>query len=374
MISQNKKTRYMKKIIQTVMILAAAVTVAACVGKNGGKASGEGKAGEATQAAAGTPGTAESGKPGTAAPDAPVKVEIALAAYKDVPQDEVYSSTVQAYAINNIVPQSGGRIKKINVEVGDFVRAGQVLAEMDALNLDQARLKLVNDSTELSRLRTLFQEGGVSQSDFEAVELAYKVSKSQYDNLLENTILRSPISGVVTARGYDRGDMYAMASPIYVVQQITPVKLLVGISESEYTRLHRGDAVTLTVDAIPGREFTGKVGRIYPTIDPASHTFTAEVLVTNGDCVLRPGMYARVKVTFEVRRSIVVPDAAVQKQQGSGVRVVYVVGPDDTVDIVPVTPGRHIGSEYEILEGLSEGERVVVKGHSALRNGSKVTI
>jgi hypothetical protein len=111
-----------------------------------------------------------------------------------------------------------------------------------------------------------------------------------------------------------------------VVQQITPVKLLVGISESEYTRLHRGDGLTLTADALPGREFTGKVNRIYPTIDPASHTFSAEILVSNGDRVLRPGMYARVKVTFEVRRSIVVPDAAVQKQQGSGVRVVYVVG------------------------------------------------
>jgi RND family efflux transporter MFP subunit len=350
----------MKRIFQIAMIVAAAVTVAACAGKNGGKAT------EATQNAKAAP----AGVPGS---DGPVKVEIAVAQYRDVPQDEVYSSTVQAYAINNIVPQSGGRIKKINVEVGDFVGRGQILAEMDALNLDQARLKLINDSTELSRLRTLLQEGGVSQSDYEAVELAYKVSKSSYQNLLENTYLRSPISGVITARGYDRGDMYSMGSPLYVVQQITPVKLLVGISESEYTRLHRGDAVTLTVDAIPGREFTGKVGRIYPTIDAASHTFTAEVLVPNGDRVLRPGMYARVKVTFEVRRSIVVPDTAVQKQQGSGVRVVYVVGPDDTVDIVPVTPGRHVGSEYEILEGLSEGERVVVKGHTTLRNGSKVS-
>ncbi len=345
----------MKRIFQLTVLLAMAVTVSGCAGKGGSKT---------TQKAA---------IPGMPDPDAPVKVETTLAAYRDVPHDEVFSSTVQPYAINNIVPQSGGRIKKINVEVGDFVRAGQVLAEMDAMNLDQARLKLINDSTELSRLRSLFEEGGVSQSDFEAVELAYKVSKSQYNNLIENTILRSPISGVITARGYDRGDMYAMASPIYVVQQITPVKLLVGISESDYTKLHRGDQVTLTVDALPGREFTGKVNRIYPTIDPASHTVNAEVLVTNSDRVLRPGMYARVKVTFEVNHSIVVPDAAVQKQQGSGVRTVFVVGPDNTVDIVPVTPGRHIGSEYEILAGLSEGERVVVKGHSALRNGSKVT-
>lgn len=344
----------MKRFIQTTLILAAALSLAACAGKSGQN------------------GTAAQGQQTQAAEAAPVKVVTAVAAYQDVPQEEVYSSTVQAYAINNIVPQSAGRIKKINVEVGDFVRAGQILAEMDALNLEQAHLKLVNDSTELSRLRTLLHEGGVSQSDFEAVELAYKVSRSQYNNLVENTILRSPLNGVVTARGYDRGDMYAMGTPIFVVQQITPVKLLVGITESNYTKLQRGDKVSLTVDALPGRTFEGKVGRIYPTIDPASHTFTAEILVPNGDRVLRPGMYARVNVTFAVNRSIVVPDAAVQKQQGSGVRVVYVVGPDETVDIVPVTPGRHIGREYEILEGLKEGDRVVVKGHSALRNGSKV--
>lgn len=346
----------MKQIRKIALILAAAVTVAACAGKSGQSGTG----------------TAAQGQQAPAAEAAPVKVETAVAMYRDVPQSEVYSSTVQAYAVNNIVPQAAGRIKKINVEVGDFVRAGQVLAEMDALNLEQARLKLVNDSTELSRLRTLLHEGGVSQSDFEAVELAYKVSRSQYDNLLENTILRSPIGGVITARGYDKGDMYAMGTPIFVVQQITPVKLLVGITEANYTKLNRGDKVSITADALPGRIFEGKVGRIYPTIDPSSHTFTAEILVPNGDRVLRPGMYVRVNVTFAVNHSIVVPDAAVQKQQGSGVRVVYVVGADDTVDIVPVTPGRHFGREYEILEGLSEGDRIVVKGHSALRNGSKV--
>ena len=348
----------MKRIFQIGWIAVAAVTVAACAGKSSQK---------------GTQAAPAAGVQAAPVQEGPVKVETILATSRDVPQDETFSSTVQAYAINNIVPQSGGRIKKINVEVGDFVRAGQVLAEMDALNLEQARLKLVNDSTELSRLRTLFQEGGVSQSDYEQVELAYKVSKAQYDNLVENTILRSPISGVITARGYDKGDMYAMASPIYVVQQITPVKLLVGISETDYTKLHRGDQVTLTADALPGREFTGKVNRIYPTIDPASHTFSAEILVPNGDRALRPGMYARVKVTFEVNHSIVVPDVAVQKQQGSGVRAVYVVTGDDTVDIVPVTPGRHFGGEYEILEGLSEGDRVIIKGHSAVKAGSKVT-
>lgn len=302
------------------------------------------------------------------------KVETYTASYKDVPQEDTYSSTVQAYAVNNVVPQSGNRIKKVYVEVGDFVGKGQILAEMDASGLTQSALKLANDSTELARLRGLFQAGGISQSDFETVELAYKVSKASYDNLLENTVLRAPMGGVITARNYDSGDMYAMASPIYVVQQITPVKILVGISETDYTRVKKGDVVAITADAIPGRTFEGKVNRLYPTIDPATHTFTAEILVTNADRVLRPGMYARVTVTFATNHSIVIPDSAVVKQQGSGQRSVYLLQPDNTVKSVVVTLGRHFGQEYEILDGLKEGDIVVTKGHSALRDGSQVTL
>jgi len=302
------------------------------------------------------------------------KVAVEAAAIMDVPQDETYSSTVQAYAVNNVVPQSGGRIRKINVEVGDFVNAGQVLAEMDRLNLDQARLKLSNDSTELARVRDLYKEGGVSQSDYEQLELSYKVSKSTYDNLVENTILRSPITGVVTARNYDRGDMYGMASPIFVVQQITPVKILVGISEKDYTRIHRGDKVSLSVDAIPGRTFEGRINRLHPVMDPATHTFNVEVLVNNGDRALRPGMYARVNVVFEVRRSIVIPDSAVLKQQGSGQKAVFTFQPDGSAKYTVVTLGRHFDSKYEILSGLSEGDKVIVSGNSGLRDGDKVEL
>jgi RND family efflux transporter MFP subunit len=295
------------------------------------------------------------------------------AAKQDVRQDGVYSATVQAFAVNNIAPQSGGRIQKINVEVGDFVGKGQVLAEMDRVQLDQARLRLSNAETELGRLKQLYEQGGLAQSDYEAAELNYQVSKSTYDNLLENTILRSPISGVVTARNYDRGDMYGMAAPIFTVQQITPVKILVGISEGDYTKVKKGDSVTLTVDALPGKTFSGTIKRIYPTIDPMTHTVNIEVNVPNQNRELRPGMYAKVNVTFGHSRSIVVPDAAVVRLQGSGQRNVFVVENGIAVQR-EVTLGRHFDSQYEILSGLEVGEQVVVKGGSALRNGAAVEV
>ena len=301
-------------------------------------------------------------------------VEVATAVSRDVPQENVYASTIQAYAVNNIAPQTAGRIRKINVEVGDYVVKGQILAEMDRLQLEQTELQVQNDDIEYERLKGLYAEGGVSQSDFETAELGYKLRKSNLANLRENTILRSPITGYVSARNFDAGDLFSMSAPLFTVQQVTPVKLLVGISESEYTKIRKGDKVSITVDAIPGQEFSGKVDRLYPTIDPATHTFKAEVVVPNTDRVLRPGMYARVTVNFGSRRSIIVPDKALVKQEGTGTRFIYVLRADNTVSYLPVTVGRHIGQEYEVLSGLEEGARVVVKGQALLRDGVKVNV
>lgn len=341
----------MNKITRTMVFALAAVMLAAC---------GNGK-------------KADSASASQNAEERATLIATATAVRQDVPQTEVYSSSVQAFAVNNIAPQTGGRIKSIKVDVGNFVQKNQLLAEMDASQLDQTRLKLVNDSTELARLKSLYDEGGVSKSDYDAAEMAWKVSRRSYNNLLENTWLRSPISGVITARNYDQGDLYS-GQPIFVVQQITPVKILVGISESDYTKVKKGDQVEITADAIPGRTFTGKVNKIYPTIDPASHTFTTEILVGNTDRTLRPGMFARVKVEFGVNNSIIVPDEAVVKMQGSGQRSVYVVSPDNTVNSVVVKIGRHFDRYYEILEGLNEGDIVATKGSSSLKDGAKVEV
>ena len=301
-------------------------------------------------------------------------VSVVAAARENVPQTSLYSSTVQAKVVNNIAPQGAGRIQKLNVEVGDFVAKGQVLAEMDKVQLEQAQLKLRNDETELERVRTLLSQGGISQADFDQLELAFNVSKSSCRNIEENTILRSPVSGVITARNYDRGDMFTMGQPIYTVQQITPVKLLVRISETDYTRVKKGDTVSLTADALPGKEFSGTVNRLYPTMDPATHTFNVEVTVPNTRRELRPGMYARVTVNFGSTFNIVLPDTAVLKMQGAGTRSVFVVDPEGKAEMRVVTLGRHFDGKYEILSGLEEGEQVVVKGNSALKAGQAVQI
>ena len=242
------------------------------------------------------------------------------------------------------------------------------------MQLQQAQLQLHNAEVELGRLKALYETGGISKSDFDAVELAYNVAKTQVENLEENTVLRSPVNGVVTARNYDAGDMYAMASPIYTVEQIKPVKLLVAISESEYSKVKKGDSVTITADAVPDKTFYGKVGKIYPTIDPTTRTFTAEVVVDNNYSTLRPGMFARVTVDFGSNNNVVIPDVAVVKQQGSGERFVYVLNADGTVTYQKIVLGRRMGTEYEVLEGLADGDKIVTGGMIRLQDGIKVTV
>ena len=301
-------------------------------------------------------------------------VSVAQVFVREVPQEAVYTSTVQAYVKNNIAPQMAGRITKINVEIGDFVKEGQILAEIDKAQLLQAQLQLQNQEVELQRLKSLYEEGGLSQSDYDAIQMQYNVLKTQVENLIENTTLRSPINGVVTARNYDVGDMYAMSMPIYTVEQIKPVKLLVAISESEYNKVKKGDSVEIKADALPETTFNGKIEKIYPTIDPSTRTFTAEVVVANNYNSLRPGMFARVTVNFGSSRNVVIPDVAVVKQQGSGERFVYILNEDGTVNYQKVLLGRRMGAEYEVLEGVPSGAKVVVGGQIRLKDGIKVTV
>lgn len=301
-------------------------------------------------------------------------VDVVTVKAQDVPQTMTYTSTVQAFVRNNIAPQMSGRITRINAEIGDFVKKGDILAEIDKAQLLQAQLQLQNQEVELARLQALYDAGGLSKSDLDAVTLQYNVTKTQVENLKENTTLRSPVDGVVTARNYDAGDMYAMSAPIFTVEQIRPVKLLVGVSEMDYSKVKKGDSVQITADAVPDKTFYGKVGKIYPTIDPATRTFTVEVIVENNYSTLRPGMFSRVTINFGTNHSVVIPDVAVVKQQGSGERFVYVLNNDGTVTYQKVVLGRRMGTEYEVLEGLADGAKVVTGGQIRLKNGVKVKV
>ncbi len=341
----------------SIFAIAAALLMTACNSKE-----------NQTPAKSATPNGTEQ----TALPTPVVSVVTAQA--EDVDITNTFTSNIEPFATNNIVSQTAGRIVSIRSEVGKKVRRGQILATMDDVNLAKTRMQYVNDSTELARLTELYNIGAVAQSDYDMARLALNVTKKTYQNLAENTYLRSPINGVVTARNYDKGDMYSMALPIFVVEQIQPVKMIINVSESLFTEIHKDMEFDITVESYPGEVFQGKVNLIYPTISSTTHTFPVEILCQNGDERLRPGMFARVTANFGTNHHVVVPDVAVVKQQGSGEHFIYVLQPDNTVKYTLVEVGKRLGDRYEIVSGINEGDKIVTQGQLKLKDGIAVTV
>ena len=189
----------------------------------------------------------------------------------------------------------------------------------------------------------------------------------------ENTVLTSPISGIVTARNYDPGDMTGQL-PILTVARTQPVKIVINVSESELPKVRKGMPAQVTFDTYGDEKFQGTVAVVMPTVDPQSRTFGVEVTMPNANGRILPGMFGRVTLNLGKADRVVVPDKAVVKQPGSGNHYVYVYNQNGTVSYNQVQLGQRLGAEYELLSGVDPGSRVVISGQNKLANGKKVNI
>lgn len=300
------------------------------------------------------------------------KVKIENVVQQDIPQTETYTATVESDVKNNIAPNTPYRIEKIYVEVGDPVSKGQLLVQLDASNLRQLKLQVENQKVEFNRTNELYKVGGASKAEYDNTKTQLDVLTTQYEQLLQNTQLMSPINGIVTARNYDNGDMYS-GNPILTIEQLNPVKLIINISETYYKKVSKGMPVAVSLDAYEGENFEGKVTIVYPTIDETTHTFPVEVTINNPDMKVRPGMFARATVNFGDINRVLVPDASIVKQVGAGDRYVYIYS-NGKVSYNKVVLGRHIGEMYEIISGVDPGSQVVTAGISHLSNGIEVEL
>ena len=347
---------------------------------------------------------------------------------EDVDELSEYTATVEAFKTNNISSSTGNRIKRILVDVGSNVRAGQAVVILDnvsavnqesaiagqragvenqaaALASQEAALKseeinLARQKKDLDRAKELVKIGGGTQQAVDQLQAAYDAaqeslkarkraldaSKASLDasrsslnasqrsmqTVQENTVLTSPISGIVSARNYDAGDLPMGA--ILTVQQMNPLKVIVNVNEEEFSKIKNGMPVTVTLDAVPDETFNGTVYLIHPEINQQTRTFQVEVTINNGAGKVSAGMFARVKFNYGTEKHIVVPDKAIVKMQGSGKRFVYVYKDDGTVAYTEVELGLRLKDRYEILSGLNDGDRVVVAGQSKLTNGAKVKL
>lgn len=301
------------------------------------------------------------------------KVKVKQVVARDVEQIYDFTATVEPIVKNNINPTTPGRIRNIFVEVGDKVVKGQRLAEMDAVNMVNLETQIDNMRKMYNRVLELHSVGGASQQELDNALLQLTVAESNYNNLKENTTLLSPISGIVSARNYDSGDMYAGQMPILTVMQINPVLLKINVSETYFTKVKVGMPVEVKLDVYEDEVFSGKISLVYPTIDERSRTFAVEVRLNNQDSKVRPGMFARVYINFGVLNHVVVPDQAIVKQSGSGARYIYLYE-DGKVNFKQVELGRRLESEYELISGVESGSEVVVAGHVRLADGVEVEV
>lgn len=291
----------------------------------------------------------------------------------DVDQLKNYTATIEADNLNNIAPATPNRIKTISVEVGDRVHKGQQLVTLDSSSADQVRINLEQIEREYNRAVKLLEIGAGTQQAVDQLKAQMDATKSQLSNILENTVLISPINGVVTARNYDPGDMTGNM-PVLTVGQLSPkVKVMINVSESDLPLVKKGMPVIVTFDAFGAEEFSGSVARVYPTVDAATRTFQVEVDVLNPNERIVPGMFGRVQFNYGTKNNVVVPDQAVVKQTGSGNKYVYVLK-GDKVSFNHVELGRRIGSAYEVLSGVNDGDTVVVSGQTRLADGVEVEV
>lgn len=318
----------------------------------------------------------------------------------EVPQIFTYTAQTEADKINNISAAAPLRIKSILVDEGQRVSRGQSLVVLDDVNtttyqlqvdnakaaVENAKAQYANVKLDYDRAVQLFKIGGgtrqqVDQMQTQLITAQNNVTTAQNSlasarralaNASENSVLTSPVSGVVTARNYDPGDMTS-ALPILTVSQVQPMKIVINVSETEYSLIKTGMAANVTFDTYGSELFNGTISKILPTVDPATRTFAVEITIPNSDSRILPGMFARVELNLGTQRHVVVPDRAVVKQQGSGNQYVYVYK-DGKVSFNKVELGQRIGNSYELLSGVASGDEVVISGQNALANGREVQV
>ena len=299
-------------------------------------------------------------------------VEVATIGEEAVRQTSEYTGTVEAFKTNNISSNSGARIKRILVDVGSRVARGQRLVILDDVNIAQQQIALANLKRELDRATELVKIGGGTQQQVDQLKAQYDANARAIRTMQENTVLTSPVSGVVTAKNYDAGDLPA-GLPVLTIEQQQPLKVIVNVNETEYPKVKRGMPVTVKFDTYGDEVFQGQVYLIHPTVDATSRTFQVEVTITNRGDKVRTGMFARVNFNYGTTHSVVVPDRAVQKQVGSGVRYVWVYQGGE-VELREVELGQRLEDRYEIKGGLAAGSQVVIAGASRLTDGAKVEL
>jgi membrane fusion protein (multidrug efflux system) len=276
--------------------------------------------------------------------------------------------------------QLGGALLAVHVEEGDGVRAGQVLAEVDSRELRaqlrsaEASLDLAKSTAERSEL--LFKDRVVTAAEYERDKAGLAAAQASLDAVrtrLGYAAVRAPTTGVVTEKRVEAGDVVQTQSRLFTIADLSMLVVRVQVSELDIMGLSEGQRADVTVDALGASRFEGRIRRIFPAADSLTRMVPVEIALS-GPAVrrLRPGYLARVTVRLGERPGVLLtPVSSVVGSRDA--RAVFVFK-DGKVERRLVRTGQASGDVVEILEGLVEGDSVVVAGADNLRDGAEVRI
>jgi RND family efflux transporter MFP subunit len=308
-------------------------------------------------------------------------VSVITATKKDMTDSFSQVGTIVAYNDVAVVSETSGRVVKVNAEVGDYKPAGSVLVEVDS-ELKEAAYKAAKVSYEkaqkdLERYEALYKEGSISDSQIEQARWSYQSTETQYivaRRQLSDTKITTPISGIVTARNVNIGSM-VMGAPqatlVANVVDISRLKVKVNVAEKDVIRLKVGEKVEVTTDVFPNSVFTGSIFSISSKGDEG-HTYPVEVVLNNSKQQIKAGMFGRVMFTPKISgAAIVIPRECIVGSIRNA--SLYVIN-KNVAQLRSVVAGKEIGTNIEILNGLQEGEQVVVNGQNNLSDNAQVII
>ena len=351
------------------LLAAAALVLAACGNANGDSKTGEGK--DAKEAV----------------PAVPVEV----AATRRAEMAAIYSGTapIESERKAFVMPKVKGEIRAVLADEGQRVREGQTLARLDG---DQLRLEVaLNEATyrklerDYARNTELQSKGLISAVSIDNLKYELEAAKANWDLArlqLSYTDIRSPIAGTVTQRldvvkvGNTvtpvGGVIESADSSLFVVEDLDTLILRVNVPERELAKLSVGQVAELSFDAVPNRTFAGRIALISPYVDSATATFAVRIRVSETGGVLRPGMFARVAIVYERKPdALQIPRTALL--DGDGPPKVFVVSNGKAAERA-VRLGLSSGAMIEVLDGLKDGEQVVVVGQGAVKPGAAVRV
>ena len=320
---------------------------------------------------------------------APVSAEVADVTLSTVPV--VSESTGPAQPWRRVSPGTKimGRVSELTVREGDRVRSGQVLARLESADLEaavaQARAAVImaeatleNAAAHHARMEDLHAQRSVTDKNLEDATAGHRVAAANLDvtkaNLtaaevmLSYATIESPVNGWITSKFIEAGDMAGPGRPLFVIDDLSRVKVTINVPESVVVGLSAGQDAAVTIDVL-GQVTPGTINRILPNGDPMSRTFDVEMVLDNSEGTIKSGMYARASFNVGTRDAILIPASAiVDRGQLTGV---YVVN-DGKAALRWVKIGARLGDSAEVLSGLKAGERLLVAPSADVYDGATI--